>query len=424
MIGRLVLLLGCLCLVTTPARAAGWKLVFQDQFDGTALDRARWATRYIYGNETLDHLNDEKQRYRDNANHVVGGGSLSLVARPASGGMFESGMIRSRQTFYYGYFEARVFLPKGRGIWPAFWLNSDYDAAGKLGWPPEIDIFEYAVNGIDDTSSMVHSAAPTVPANAAIDYLYTDPKYSRRWRSYVADAPLNEGWHVFGLVWAPDRITVFLDGRRLYTRKYAWLHKDGSAAGPAHVLLNFAVGGSWAGRYGIDQAAFPQALKVDYVRVCQFTAGGGGRRDCGGSPVTPDPAAFGYRTPFDDLPKPLLGAATMRIDPGGRAARVTVPIAAPPGYRGDRLLRVSLFAPAGGAAVAGATVPIAFAGPGRIAPEIQVPLAGPLARYRVLAQLLTAAGTPTPITCAPPNATIKALSCVVGTISASRRDPR
>src|ERR1700761_3537330 len=119
-------LLLSLCL---PAQA-GWDLRFDDEFDGSQLDRSRWATRLIYEHETLDHLNDEAQRYRDNNNHVLGNGVLGLTARKTATG-WESGMIRSLQTFYYGYFEARVKLPKGRGVWPAFWINSDYDQEGK-----------------------------------------------------------------------------------------------------------------------------------------------------------------------------------------------------------------------------------------------------------------------------------------------------
>src|SRR6267154_2386536 len=89
-----------------PARGAGWRVVFEDNFDGTELDR----------------------------NHDLANGILSLVARPVRdgrGASYESGMIRSRRTFYYGYFETRVFLPDARGAWPAFWLNSDYDGDGR-----------------------------------------------------------------------------------------------------------------------------------------------------------------------------------------------------------------------------------------------------------------------------------------------------
>ncbi|WP_174274655.1 glycoside hydrolase family 16 protein [Sphingomonas bacterium] len=408
------ILLSLLALLAMPAQAAGWKLVFQDQFDGATLDRGRWATRYIYDHETSDHFNDEAQVFRDAGNHVLNNGVLSLVARPVGGGRFESGMIRSRQTFYYGYFEARVFLPKGKGIWPAFWLNPDYDADGKLNWPPEIDIFEYVVNGRDDTASMVHSAASNYPADASVDYAYTDPAYTRRIRDYVAKAPLNEGWHVFGLAWAPDKISVFLDGRRLYTRAYRWLRKDGTLGGPAHILLNFSVGGHWAGRYGIDESAFPQALRVDYVRVCQISLGADGGRDCGGSAVTPDPRLFGYRTALNDLPKPVIGAAEVRAKADGAA--VTLPITLPAGFKPDRMLKVTLSGAGSGAgkAIASANVPVS--GSGKILPRLSLS-AGRLPRgsYSLTAELL-AGGAPTPLVCAGPEPMAKALSCRIGTL--------
>ena len=95
------------------AFGAGWKLVFQDEFQGNALDRSRWATRYVHRDGRLDHLNDELQHYRDNDNHRVRSGELQLVARRTGENAFGSGMIRSLQTFYFGYFEARVWLPRG-----------------------------------------------------------------------------------------------------------------------------------------------------------------------------------------------------------------------------------------------------------------------------------------------------------------------
>jgi hypothetical protein len=86
-----------LLLTPSMAQAAGWTMTFNQDFNGAELDRAVWATRYIYKDETQDHLNDEAQHYRDNDNHQVKDGVLSLIARKTEKG-WESGMIRSRQT--------------------------------------------------------------------------------------------------------------------------------------------------------------------------------------------------------------------------------------------------------------------------------------------------------------------------------------
>jgi len=95
---------------------AGYGLAFNDEFNGISLNTDKWFTRYIYDGGTRDRLNDEQQRYRDNNNHIVANGVLSLVARKVSsndpqGIDYESGMIRSDWTTRYGYIEARVKMP-------------------------------------------------------------------------------------------------------------------------------------------------------------------------------------------------------------------------------------------------------------------------------------------------------------------------
>lgn len=323
-------LLGCMlaaaCVVvfTAPAHAGGLRLAFQDEFDGDELDRSRWATRYIYADGTLDKLDSELQNYRDNRNHVVADGALSLVARARAdgSGRFESGMIRSRQTFYYGYFEARVRLPEARGVWPAFWLNSDYDARGRLRWPPEIDIFEYVIEGRHEKPNMIHSSV-AVSRNGAQGggWLFRHPKFNQRWTYFSADEPLNRGWHVVALLWKPDRVSMYLDGVKVYTRGYRWVYEDGDTAGPAHILFNLAVGGNWAGRNGVDADAFPQALVIDYVRVCQYD-GERSRDDARCIPASaPSRDELVYSTTHHDLARSRLVSASLstnRLEAGQR----------------------------------------------------------------------------------------------------------
>ena len=66
-------------------------------------------------------------------------------------------------------------------------------------------------------------------------------------------------------------MSIYIDGLKVVTSTFQWKYADGSLAAPAHVLLNLAIGDGWAGRYGIDDSAFPQALAVDWVRVYQKT---------------------------------------------------------------------------------------------------------------------------------------------------------
>jgi len=249
---------------------AGYTLKFNVVFNGPTLNRSKWFTRYIYGSETGDHLNDEKERYRDNGNQVVANGVLSLVAKKvtdaANGVDYESGMIRSDWTARYGYFAARVKMPKGVGVWPAFWLNSDVSAAGRLSWPPEIDIFEYVNNGVEDKPNMFHSA---MSGGALSTLQWASPSFNTSMQEYIGTTNFDEDWHVFGCEWDATSVTVYLDGNRIYTRNFAWNYADGTSAGPAHILLNLAIGGAWAGRHGIDDSAFPQGLQIDWVRAYQ-----------------------------------------------------------------------------------------------------------------------------------------------------------
>jgi beta-glucanase (GH16 family) len=251
----------------------GYALVFNDEFDGNELNRKKWYTRYIYGSETLDRFQGENEHYVDNQNHVVRDGVLHLTARRlamsrANGVNYESGMIRSAWTAQYGFFEARVKMPPGVGVWPAFWLISDVSSTGRLGWPPEIDFFEFVNNGRDDRRNMIHlglSALPSKPNS----YLYVSGDFHVNNNDYYAPYDFSDGWHTIAGEWTPDSVTNYVDGVKVVARTYQWLYKDGEAAAPAHILLNLAIGGPWAGRYGIDDAAFPQSLDVDWIRAYQ-----------------------------------------------------------------------------------------------------------------------------------------------------------
>jgi beta-glucanase (GH16 family) len=251
----------------------GYALVFNDEFNGTELDRKKWNTRYFYDSERLDRLQGENERYRDNQNHVVKDGILRLTARHLAlsqpdGVNYESGMIRSAWTVKYGFFEARVKMPAGLGAWPAFWLLSDLSSSGRMGWPPELDFFEFADNGRDDKPNMIHLGLSEVPGHPNA-YLYMSSDFHEKNKDFYAPYNFSEGWHTIAAEWTPDSVTNYVDGVKVVARTFQWAYKDGEPAGPAHVLLNLAIGGPWAGRYGIDDAAFPQSFDIDWVRVYQ-----------------------------------------------------------------------------------------------------------------------------------------------------------
>jgi beta-glucanase (GH16 family) len=200
----------------------------------TSLDalRQEFWTRYVYDNGTLDHLtgNGEWERYRENDNHRIVDHRLELIAHLRDGrhdGGIESGMLRSKWTGEYGYFEIRMKVPRGRGLWPAFWLNPSRD---------------------EDQSDV----------ETKLD----------RWGSYRPGVDLADDFHVFAVEWTPQGVTHYLDGTKIAERRFSWVHKDGSDAGPAHVLVNLAVGGKWPGPPDSD-TEFPAILQVSYIRVWQ-----------------------------------------------------------------------------------------------------------------------------------------------------------
>lgn len=295
---EILVLLACLIsatVLTCRTASAGWELVFHDNFDGSELDRSAWYTRYVYNNGKLDTLKGEAQVYRDGDHHVLADGVLSLVAThaPKAGRKhkFESGMIRSRMTFRYGYFESRIKVPSGKALHAAFWLNSDYDETGRLTWPPEIDILETAVNGTTEQPNMMHSGLIIKNKKKPQDgtWLYSDPEFNRKWSYYPAPFDLSQDWHVYGLLWEPDdTVTMYFDGKMMWKRKYRWVYNDGAEAGPAHILFNLAVGGAWAGVNGIDKSIFPVSLQIDYVRVCQRSTEPSASKLCDGSDLTPE----------------------------------------------------------------------------------------------------------------------------------------
>jgi beta-glucanase (GH16 family) len=243
----------------------GWRLVKNWDFADTVTDettlRQEFHTRYIYDGGRLDHLKDEWQRYRDNDNHRFEDGGLALVARVrgelAPGGI-ESGMLRSRWSGKHGYFEARMRVPSGRGLWPAFWLNPE---DGK--WPPEIDIVEIVDDGRVGTRQSFHFLHGRATKTAAVHESRLD-----RFGAWRPGFDFADAFHTFAVDWQADRVRHFVDDTLVADRQFTWQHNDGSDGGAAHVLVNLAVGGRWPGPPQ-DAAAFPARLRLSHIRVWQ-----------------------------------------------------------------------------------------------------------------------------------------------------------
>lgn len=264
------LLGAALALLTAPARAEadpaqrpGYALIKNWDF-GTNIRTIpelwrEFHTRLVHDQGRLDYLvgNGEWQRYRDRTNHRIEDGVLKLIARETAGwrdGGFESGMIRSRLVQKYGYFEARVKMPRGRGLWPTVALQPEDSF-----WPPSITIVSLANNRpeADRTSyHVLHGRGIETTVKGKLD----------AWGGYSVGASYADDFHVFAVEWTPDSITHFVDGVPIATRRMPWLHDDEKDAGPAHLLVTLAVGGHWPGP-PISRDDFPAVLEIDWIRV-------------------------------------------------------------------------------------------------------------------------------------------------------------
>lgn len=281
-------------------------LVLSDDFSGEALDRTAWCTRLAYGGGpplqvpddsctrypgmgVADYANiDENQRFRDFNNagqalHVVRDGIIELRATLTGTDpytRFEAAAIRSkksfrpdRQTSYY--LTARVQLPNVLGIWPAFFIIPGLAPNGEAQWPPEVDIFEGAINGDpgENAFTLIQHAqvrGAQTPSGES-EWFYAAPGFDTSWGFWRSPVNLRDRWIEVGMEWTEQSVCYFIDGDKTACERYAWLTNDGRLANPAEVVMLLAVGGPWAGRGGIDDAAFPTSLKVDHIRVYERT---------------------------------------------------------------------------------------------------------------------------------------------------------
>jgi beta-glucanase (GH16 family) len=271
-----VVLLGSLPATTqTPvSEAAVLAATFTDDFTGPAgagIDTSKWHF------ETGDNVNNhERQWYTSGTNNAAldGQGNLVITAKKENPGNYNcwygrceytSARLSTQGQFTqtYGRFEARMKLPRGQGMWPAFWmLGADI---GNVGWPNsgEIDIMEnvgFEPNAVHGT---IHG--PGYSGAGGIGAAYNGPNFSDDFHTYAVD-------------WAPNQIKWYVDGNLYQTRTPADLNGNRWVFDhPFYLILNLAVGGYWPGDPN-SSTVFPQRLVVDYVRVnSSDTAGNTGR---------------------------------------------------------------------------------------------------------------------------------------------------
>ncbi|WP_397376700.1 RICIN domain-containing protein [Paenibacillus sp. p3-SID867] len=256
--GISVVILFSLLVVLMPVNKANaapnWNLVWSDEFNGTSLNRANWTPEIGTGSGGWG--NNELQYYTERAQNVqVTGGNLVITAQKESyGGMnYTSARIKTQdlKNFTYGKVEARIKLPSGQGLWPAFWMLGSNISS--VGWPKigEIDIMERVnhnpyVNGTVHWDAGGHAEYGRVSGN--LDF---------------------SQFHVYSIEWDSKYIRWFVDGQQF--NEFYIENGTGNTEEfqrPFFLLLNLAVGGNWPGSPN-NSTPFPSQMLVDYVRVYQ-----------------------------------------------------------------------------------------------------------------------------------------------------------
>ncbi len=244
----------------------GWELVWQDEFEGDEINLDNWT--YDIGGWGWG--NGEAQYYTDRPeNSRVENGLLVIEARQEQfeGSYYTSARLRTQglQEFQYGRFEARLKVPEGAGLWPAFWMlgaNFSEDAEDEANrWPNvgEIDVMEHLGREPDLILGTVHGPG------------YSGGGGLTRWNRQ--DYPIADDFHTYAVEWEADEIRWYYDGEHYFTvdRELVgdreWVFDDHAF----FMIVNLAVGGQFPGPIDFD-LEFPVYLYVDHVRVYQRTA--------------------------------------------------------------------------------------------------------------------------------------------------------
>jgi hypothetical protein len=246
---------------------------FADEFDALSLDleneavqpKGTWRTNFGYGgvhSRTLVN-NGELEVYADRLFHGtaksslnldpfrIANGNLEIVAEPlkedlqqfAWGRSYSSGLLTSKGSFsqQYGVFEIRAKMPRGKGLWPAFWL-----LPANSGWPPELDVLEILGDNPHKLYVSWHSNAGG----------------THSWESTPIDVPdTSTEFHTYSIEWTKDTINWFFDDVEVASKPTPEdIHQ------PMYMLLNLAVGGGWPGAPD-ETTKFPAKYSIDWVRV-------------------------------------------------------------------------------------------------------------------------------------------------------------
>ena len=237
----------------------GYSLVWQDEFnEGTELNKVDW-THEVKNSGWVNH---ELQNYVDHTTPKgryvteIMGGKLLIHCFKEDGKIY-SGRVYAhvKEGWKYGYIEASIKLPKGKGTWPAFWMMP----VNFKSWPAdgEIDIMEEVGYHPDYVSSSLHANAHVHSNNTQITH-------------EMKCAGAEGEFHTYAILWTSKNITTYVDGKVQLSYDNRGLGRDDwPYDDPFYVILNLAWGGDWGGAQGVDESKLPVTMEIDYVRVFQ-----------------------------------------------------------------------------------------------------------------------------------------------------------
>ena len=243
--------------VTEITSPEGYHLVWHDEFNEGVVLGSDWTHEV----KPAGWVNHELQTYVDG--EIAGRRVTELVDGKLrincfkQGGIPYSGRVYAKvnEGWTYGYIEARIQLPVGKGTWPAFWMMPVHFRS----WPAdgEIDIMEEVGANANYVSSSLH-------ANAHVHSNNTQVTHEMKCATAESD------FHVYAIKWTHENITTYVDGEVQLTYDNRGLGRDDwPYDDPFYVILNLAWGGDWGGYKGVDDSALPATMKIDYIRVFQ-----------------------------------------------------------------------------------------------------------------------------------------------------------
>jgi beta-glucanase (GH16 family) len=259
--------------------------IFFDDFSTSSLDRAKWnvlLTGQVFNNEQQAYVDSTATIYLAKGKEAEGAKNGALVIHPRytpgfvtkDGQHFDfiSGRLhtKGKVEFTYGTVAARIKMTEGKGLWPAWWL------LGNDRWPQtgEIDIMEF-IGEREWVNAAVHG--PGYSGNTP---------FVKRDSSMMANPVTN--WHIYSVDWTPENLVFKIDGRAFYTVTKSMVEKYGKWAydNPKHIILNFALGGSYPAGVNKIKAPYPGLpvetvdlikqgkvrLLVDWVRITKINS--------------------------------------------------------------------------------------------------------------------------------------------------------